>query len=140
MALVSDTLSNLRSQLSKRLGFGSQGDTAGPFQDLLTAALTDAHEQLMYQFEWPEIRRDWVFPLVAGKTLYSLPTDSCNRTPDPERIISVHVEVNGMWSPPLQRGISPALYTISTRGIPVKYDIAHGNANPDIQPPGIAGP
>lgn len=129
MALVSDSLSNLRSQLSKRLGFGSQGDVVGPFRDLLTAALTDAHEQLMLQYEWPELRRDWLFPLVAGQTLYKLPVDSCNRVPDPERIVSVHVQVNNIWSPPLPRGIPPQLYTITTSGIPSRYDIAHGSGN-----------
>lgn len=139
MALVSDTLANLRTQLSKRLGFGSQGDTAGPFQDLLTATLVDAHEQLVIQYDWPELRRDWIFALTAGRTLYSLPTDSCSRKPDPERIVGVYIEVNGCWSH-LTRGIDPTLYTIADRGIPCKYDIAHGNANPDLQPPGVEGP
>jgi len=139
MALVSDTLANLRSQLSKRLGFGSQGDTAGPFQDLLTATLVDVHEQLMIQVDWPELRRDWIFPLVPGKTLYALPVDSCSRKPDPERILGVYLEVNSLWSH-LPRGIDPTLYTIFNRGIPTRYDIAHGNANPDVQPPGVEGP
>lgn len=127
MALVSDTLANLRTQLSKRLGFGSQANTAGPFQDLLTAALIDAHEQLVIQYVWPEERRDWIFALLAGQTLYKLPVSTDARTPDPERIIAVSVQVNSIWSPPLHRGVDPALYTIITNGIPTRYDIAHGN-------------
>ena len=134
MALTTDTLANLRTELRARLGYAAVADTTGPLQDLLNSFLKDAHDQLLIQYEWPELRRDWIFPCVSGQSLYAMPTDADSRTPDPERIVSVDVQVNQIWSP-LQRGIPAEFYTIITSGIPTRYEIAHGNG--DTLPAGV---
>lgn len=126
MALTTQTLAELRAELRARLGYAAVADTNGPLQAMLNSFIKDAHEQLMIQYEWPELRRDWLFYLVPGQSMYPIPTDSCGYIPDIERITNVDVQVNQIWSP-LIRGITPELYTIITSGIPTRYDISHGN-------------
>lgn len=139
MALTSATLANLRTELRARLGYAAVADTSGPMQTLLNSFLIEAHEQLSIQLEASEDRRDWILPLVPGQTIYQLPTDDCGYTPDHERILGVFVGTSGQWSH-LRRGIDPVCYTTASRGIPTRYDIAHGNANPELQPPGLVSP
>lgn len=126
MSLTQDTLANLRTELRARLGYAAVADSTGPLQDLLNSFLKDAHEQLLIQYEWPELRRDWLFYLNPNQSMYPIPTDSCGCKPDIQRIVSVDVQVNQIWSP-LQRGIPAELYTIITSGIPTRYEISHGN-------------
>lgn len=128
MALTTATLADLRKKLRARLGYAAVADTSGPMQDLLNSFLIDAHEQLAIQLETAPDRRDWIMPLVAGQTLYEMPTDDCGYTPDHERILGVYVQVDSNWTQ-LRRGIDPTLYTITSTGIPTFYDIAHGNGS-----------
>lgn len=120
------TLGDLRQDLQDRLGQSSQVLTPAN-KRLLNSFLREAHDFLVMQYTWPELKRDWVFNLVAGQTLYPLPTDGCGYAPDDLRFISVHTKVADAWSPAMDCGIDPRLYVDSLTGIPCRYDISHGD-------------
>lgn len=120
------TLADLRRDLQDRLGMSAQVITSAN-KRLLNSFLREAHDYLVMQYEWPELKRDWVFDLVPGQTMYPLPTDGCGYTPDDLRFISVHVKVAQAWGRALPCGIDPHLYVEDLDGIPERYDISHGD-------------
>lgn len=120
------TLSDLRRDLQDRLGQSAQTITPANAR-LLNSFLREAHDFVMQQLVWPELRRDWVFELVPGQTLYPLPVDACGYTPDELRFVSVHVKVAQQWGLPMPQGIDPELYVKPNDGIPCRYDISHGD-------------
>lgn len=120
------TLGDLRKDLADRLGMSSQVPTPDTVR-VLNSFLREAHDFLMLHYVWPELRRDWVFNLVVGQTLYSLPADDCGYTPDDIRFVSVHVKVGSIWQLPMACGITPEHYIDSLNGIPCRYDISHGD-------------
>lgn len=120
------TLGDLRRDLQDRMGQSAQVLTPSN-KRLLNSFLREAHDFLVMQYTWPELKRDWVFDLVPGQTRYLLPTDDCGYTPDDLRFISVHVKVAQTWGPALDCGIDPHLYFDGLDGIPTRYDISHGD-------------
>lgn len=120
------SLGDLRKELQDRLGQSAQTITPAN-KRLLNSFLREAHDFVMMQYTWPELKRDWVFDLVPGNTMYQLPTDACGYTPDDLRFISVHVKVAQQWGLPMPCGIDPELYTETYTGIPRRYDISHGD-------------
>ena len=120
------SLGDLRRELQDRLGQSGQTLTASNIR-MLNSFLREAHDVVMMQYEWPELRRDWVFNLVKGQTLYPLPTDDCGYMPDDLRFVSVHVKVAQQWGLPMACGIDPELYMETYTGIPRRYDISHGD-------------
>lgn len=132
------TLGDLRRDLADRLNMSAQGMSPAVMR-VLNSFLREAHDVLCAQYEWPALRRDWVFSLVPGQTVYPLPVDSCGCTPDPIRIADVSAQVATTWYP-LAQGIEPWRYTVTMPMRPQRWEIAHGNANPAIQPPGWVSP
>lgn len=132
------TLGDLRAELADRLNMSAQA-LSPAIQRVLNSFLREAHDNLCAQYEWPELRRDWVFALVPGQTQYPLPVDADGMTPDPVRIVDVSAQVQTVWYPLAQR-IEPWRYTIDERMRPTRWDISNGNANPAVQPPGLVSP
>jgi len=61
------TLSNLRTQLRRRVGREMSDDLC---DDLLNGALSD----LSLEADWPWLDRKWTFTTVSGQTEYTLPS------------------------------------------------------------------
>lgn len=128
------TLGDLRQELADRLNMSAQAMSPA-IQRVLNSFLREAHDNLCAQFTWPSLRRDWIMPLVVGRTMYPLPMDGCGDAVDPLRIESLAVQSNTTWIE-LPQGIAQWRYTVDSQGLPCRYDLSHGNANPDVQPPG----
>lgn len=118
------TLGDMRAELAVRLNMAGQA-VSTPAMKLLNSFLREAHDTLCESLGWPALRRDWLFPLVVGQTLYPLPVDDCGYQIDPIRIQSVTVQYHTAWLG-LRQGIEPWRYTITQSLIPTRYDIAHG--------------
>lgn len=130
------TLGDLRAELADRLNMSAQA-LSPAIERVLNSFLREAHDNLCQQYEWPELRCDWVFPLVPGQTQYPLPVDADGMTPDVIRIADVSCQVQTLWYP-LREGIEPWRYSIAERMRPRRWDVSDGNANPARQPPGLA--
>lgn len=121
------TLGDLRKELADRLNMSSQA-VSSAIQRVLNSFLREAHDNLTMQYEWPELRRDWVFPLVIGTTMYVMPTDDDSYTPDTLRIQSVYFQYNNAWLE-LEQGIEPWRYTV-TSNMPLRRYEIEGGAKP----------
>lgn len=132
------TLGDLRRELADRLNMSAQAMSPA-IQRVLNSFLREAHDNLCQQYAWPEFRRDWLFTMVPGQTLYPVPVDDCGYLPDLLRIDSLSFSDHGVWIE-LPQGIEPWRYTVDQRMPPARWDISHGNANPAVQPPGIVSP
>lgn len=93
------TLGELRSTLSRRLGFGAQG-SAGVNAGLLDSFLQSAQAQLWAQFEWRHLIKYDTKETGVGQTLYDWAADcDPNR---PLRDIAIH---DGARWVPMREGI-----------------------------------
>lgn len=115
-------MSDMISEMSARLGFNAQTTLSAAVQSQLQWFLHDAQEQLYWQYEWEYLRTFWPTTLVVGQQYYpfSAMIDGNGDLPEGRRIRSVSVVVSNLWTP-LREGINPALYTLTTTSIPVRY-------------------
>lgn len=100
------TLGELRAALRTRLGFSAAGAAAGVNQEIINNFLSEAQITLYWTHDWARLRKYSDVTIGLQETLVDYPSD-CN----PERIRAVSVLDNNIWTPPLPKGIDPALYT-----------------------------
>jgi hypothetical protein len=100
------TLGELRAQLRGRLGFSAAGAAAGVNQEHLNSILQQAQVTLYWTHDWARMRKYADISIGVNQYLVDYPTD-CN----PERVRAISIYVNGIWTPPLPRGIAPQDYT-----------------------------
>ena len=93
------TLGELRSELSKRLGFGAQG-SAGINSSLLDSFLQNAQVQLFASFEWRNLIKYDEKTTGVGQTLYDW-ADDC----DPTHLRQVAIYDGSRWVP-MDEGIT----------------------------------
>lgn len=110
------TLSDLRSELSRRLGFGAQG-SAGINSGLLDSFLQSAQDQLWSQFEWRHLIKYDEKTTGVGQTLYDWATD-CDSA-RPLREIAIY---DGSCWIPLREGISFSMRSDDSQTIPARYE------------------
>lgn len=106
MARSYKTLGELRSDMRAMLGAASSGASAGPNATLIDTHLRNAQTVLYNAHDWAHLRRYESKTLGASATLVDYPA-----TANPDRIKAISVLRGGVWSPPLPRGITPAMYT-----------------------------
>jgi len=126
------TLQDLRNSLAARLGFGAQGVNTGPLVANLNAILHDCQYQLYWEHDWSYLRARVVDSIGASQTNVDFPANI-----EPTRIEYVSVEFSGVWSDPLERGVSPQMYTTSdSPGVPVRWDtnISSGSLQIEFYP------
>jgi hypothetical protein len=111
------TLGELRAEMRAKLGAASAGAAAGPNSTLIDAHLRDAQTVLYWTHDWAHLRHRWTDTLGMNETLLDYPsvdsagvTYSCN----PDRVKWVSVYRGGVWSPPIQKGITASMYTYET--------------------------
>lgn len=100
------TLGELRAELRSRLGFSGAGAAAGVNQELLNSILQNAQVVLYWTHDWARLRDYEDITIGVDQYLVDYPT-ACN----PERIKAISIQVNGIWTPPLKKGIAPQDYT-----------------------------
>ena len=113
--MIYRTLGDLRSDLSRRLGFGAQG-SAGINSGLLDSFLQNAQDQLFHAFEWRNLITYDEETLGVGQTLYDYASDC-----DPANIRDVAVW-DGMRWVPMKEGITWANRSDDTQGQPCRYE------------------
>lgn len=125
------TLSSLRTELLRRLGFSAQAANPPPgMAELLTSFLQDAQEQLYRRYDALRTERFYRWETTEGEKFYDIQsnddasgTGACTKYLDPYKVRWVGMEdSNGAWWP-LIKGIPPELYTITTNSRPTHYEI-----------------
>jgi hypothetical protein len=109
------TLGDLRSELSRRLGFGAQG-SSGINSGLLDSFLQNAQDQLFSTFEWRHLIRFDEETLGQGQTLYDYAEDC-----DPGNIRDVAVWDGTRWVP-MKEGISWGMRSDDSQSQPCRYE------------------
>lgn len=110
MARQYKTLGELRSDMRAMLGAASAGAAAGPNSTLVDTHLRNAQTLLYWTHDWAHLRRvDATKQLGVHAALVDYPTDA-----NPDRVKWVSVLRGGVWSPPLQKGITASMYTYDT--------------------------
>lgn len=107
------SLGDLRSELRARLGFSAAGAAAGVNQETLNSFLREAQNVLYWTHEWARLRRYETKTVGVNQYLIDYPA-----TANPERIIALSLLQNGIWLPPMKKGISPQLYTYQDNTAP----------------------
>ncbi len=100
------TLGDLRSELRSLLGFGASGAASGANQTLIDSHLRNAQTLLYNAHDWAHLRKYETLSLGSAQYLIDFPT-----TANPDRVSALSVYRGGVWSKPLDKGISPQLYT-----------------------------
>ena len=109
------TLGELRSELSRRLGFGAQG-SSGINAGLLDSFLQNAQVQLFHSFEWRNLIKHDEETLGVGQQFYDY-ADDC----DPMNIRDVAVW-DGMRWVPMEEGITWEMRSDDTQDQPRRYE------------------
>lgn len=109
------TLGELRSELSRRLGFGAQG-SSGINSSLLDSFLLNAQEQLYASFEWRNLIKYDEKITGVGQTLYDWATDC-----DPTHLRDVAVYDGTRWIQMIE-GISWDQRSYDTQFQPSHYE------------------
>lgn len=110
MARQYRTLGELRAEMRAMLGHASAGSgSAGVNTTIVDTHLRNAQTRLYWTHDWAHLRRYEELTLGQHETLLDYPD-----TADPDRIRYVSVYRGGVWSPPIERGISPSMYTYQT--------------------------
>jgi hypothetical protein len=109
MARQYRTLGELRAEMRAKLGAASAGAAAGPNQTLVDSHLRDAQTLLYWTHDWAHLRKYEIKNLGLNEFLIDYPV-----TANPDRIRYVSVFRGGVWSPPIQKGITPSMYTYQT--------------------------
>lgn len=107
MARQYRTLGELRAEMRAMLGHASAGSgSAGVNATIVDTHLRNAQTLLYWTHDWAHLRSYETLTLGQHQTLLDYPT-----TANPDRIQYVSVYRGGVWSPPIAKGIPPALYT-----------------------------
>lgn len=109
MARPYRTLGELRAELRAILGFASSGAAAGPNQTLIDAQIRNAQTSLYWSHDWAHLRKREDKTLGVDEFLLDYPTSGNGANPDRVRFVSALR--GGVWSPPLQKGITSSMYT-----------------------------
>lgn len=109
MARQYRTLGELRAEMRAMLGASSAGAAAGPNGTLVDAHLRNAQTLLYWTHDWAHLRKYELKDLGVGQHLIDYPASGNGANPDRIRYVSVFR--GGVWSPPLQKGITPSMYT-----------------------------
>lgn len=109
------TLGELRSDLSRRLGFGAQG-SSGINSALLDSFLLNAQEQLFASFEWRNRITYDEKQTNIGQTQYDWATDC-----DPTHIREIAVYDGSRWVP-MKEGITFDMRSFDQQTIPSHYE------------------
>ena len=113
--MIYRTLGELRSELSRRLGFGAQG-SSGINSALLDSFLQNAQDQLFAAFEWRNLIKYDEKETGVGQVNYDWP-DDC----DPTHIREIAVYDGSRWVPMLE-GISFSNRSTDIHSIPHRYE------------------
>lgn len=109
------TLGELRSDLSRRLGFGAQG-SSGINSALLDGFLQNAQAQIWAAFDWRHLIVYDEKETGVGQTLYDW-ANNC----DPNRIIDIAIWDGARWVPMVE-GISWDNRSINQQSQPSRYE------------------
>ena len=111
------TLGTLRAELLTRLGFASQGASAGNIVASANSFLQRAQEQLYWEYDFEELRLTHDYTTGIGQTLYDWQDNM-----EPRQILQLRVYVTNTWIP-LEEGIEYQHDTyVGTRYYPQRYD------------------
>lgn len=113
--MIYKTLGELRSDLSRRLGFGAQG-SSGINSALLDSFLENAQDQLFAAFEWRNLIKYDEKTTNIGQTLYDWATD-CN----PTHLREVAIYDGSRWLS-MKEGISFDMRSDDQTSIPIRYE------------------
>jgi hypothetical protein len=113
--MIYRTLGELRSELSRRLGFGAQG-SSGINSYLLDSFLLNAQEQLFASFEWRNLIKYDEKLTGMGQANYDWATDC-----EPTHIRDVAIWDGTRWVP-MQEGISWDMRSDDTQHQPLRYE------------------
>ncbi len=110
------TLGELRSDLSKRLGFGAAG-SSGINSGLLDSFIQNAQSQLYTQFDWRHRIKYDEKAAGVGQILYDWAADC-----DPLRLLDVAIWDGSRWLP-MKEGIDWSMRSVSSsRSLPTRYE------------------
>lgn len=116
MSTLKKTLSEIRSDIQIRLGFGGAGASAVVNTPIIDSFIRSAQEQLYSQFEWRELIKYDEVTTGINQYLYDYPAD-CNI----ERIISVEMKEGDTWYPVVE-GITMNLRSDTNTSRPRRYE------------------
>ncbi len=91
------------------LGNAAAGAAAGPNSTIVDTHLRNAQTLLYWTHDWAHLRKYATKSLGLHAYLLDYPTDGNGANPD--RIRAVSVYRGGVWSPPIDKGITPSMYT-----------------------------
>jgi hypothetical protein len=113
--MIYRTLGELRSELSRRLGFGAQG-SSGINSYLLDSFLLNAQEQLFASFEWRNLIKYDEKVTGVGQANYDWATDC-----DPTHLREIALWDGTRWVP-MQEGITWEMRSDDTQSEPRRYE------------------
>ena len=113
--MIYKTLGELRSDLSRRLGFGAQG-SSGINSGLLDSFLQNAQDQLFRSFEWRNLIKYDEETLGQGQQFYDYATDC-----DPANVREVAVWDGSRWEP-MTEGITWAMRSDDAQNQPYRFE------------------
>ena len=113
--MIYKTLGELRSDLSRRLGFGAQG-SSGINSALLDTFLQNAQDQLFAAFEWRNLIKYDEKTTGVGQSLYDWAADC-----DPTHLRDIAVYDGARWVP-MNEGISFDMRSNDSQSIPNRYE------------------
>ena len=123
----SRTLSELRTELARRLGFSAMADNLPPgMPELLDSFLQGAQRSLYRQYTVLRTERFYVWDLVPGVRFYDLDAnaDACTKQLDPRMITWAGISNGDDDWQPLVCGIPPECYQSAVeQGIPSRYEV-----------------
>lgn len=113
--MIYRTLGELRSDLSRRLGFGAQG-SSGINSTLLDSFLQNAQEQLFAAFEWRNLIKYDEKVTGIGQTQYDWAADC-----DPTHLRDIAIYDGGRWVP-MTEGIDWNNRAFDQSSMPYRYE------------------
>jgi hypothetical protein len=112
------TLGELRARLRARLGYSSAGAAAGVNQEIINSFLQDAQVALYWTHDWARLRAYSDISIGVNQYLVDYPTAA-----NPERVKAISILLNGIWTPPLKKGITPEHYTTQANvSVPYRWE------------------
>ncbi|MGI9335789.1 MAG: hypothetical protein ACR2RL_21795 [Gammaproteobacteria bacterium] len=115
------SLGDVRAELRTRLGFVHRGSASSVQDALLDSFIAEAQETLVWEVDFPVLRREHSEHTIAGERLYDLP-DDC----DARRVRAVAVALAGVWRD-MEQGIEPAQDTYrDVISFPYLWDMIEG--------------